>query len=147
MATAARAGSGLIGASRAEHPPPARPAAPSTGRGIGMGKRAKGSRHGGGATDIRTLEMMLDYAIIEGAELRLPLFVLLLRAARLELMTGLEANGGLRDRRVTSKIKDCFGDGFGLGGCESITEPVLQPRWSDTAGEIRRDSSIISQDR
>ncbi|HLH91228.1 MAG TPA: hypothetical protein VKX28_22470 [Xanthobacteraceae bacterium] len=30
--------------------------------------------------------MMLDYAIIEGAELRLPRFVLLLRAARLELM-------------------------------------------------------------
>jgi hypothetical protein len=43
---------------------------------------------------MRALEMMLDYAILEGAELRLPLFVLLLRAARLELMTG---GGG--DRR------------------------------------------------
>jgi len=39
------------------------------------------------AEDIRTLEMMLDYAIVEGAALRLPMFVLLLRAARLELET------------------------------------------------------------
>ena len=45
------------------------------------------------APDIRSLAMMLDYAIIEGAELRLPLFVLLLRAARLELMNGVEADG------------------------------------------------------
>jgi hypothetical protein len=37
------------------------------------------------AEDIRTLEMMLDYAIVEGAALRLPMFVLLLRAARAEL--------------------------------------------------------------
>jgi hypothetical protein len=37
------------------------------------------------ADDIRTLEMMLDYAIVEGAALRLPIFVLLLRAARAEL--------------------------------------------------------------
>jgi hypothetical protein len=44
---------------------------------------------------MRALEMMLDYAILEGAELRLPLFVLLLRAARLEVMTG----GGGGDRR------------------------------------------------
>jgi hypothetical protein len=36
--------------------------------------------------EIRTLEAILDYAIIEGAELRLPMFVLLLRAARSELM-------------------------------------------------------------
>jgi len=46
--------------------------------------------------DVRSLEMMLDYAIIEGAELRLPLFVLLLRAARLELATGSAAEGGPR---------------------------------------------------
>ena len=59
-------------------------------------------------TDVRTLEMMLDYAIIEGAELRLPLFVLLLRTARLELMTSIGAHGGLGDRRVETKIKDCF---------------------------------------
>ncbi len=39
------------------------------------------------AADIRTLEMMLDYAIVEGAALRLPMFVLLLRAARLELVS------------------------------------------------------------
>jgi len=45
------------------------------------------------APDINTLAMMLDYAIIEGAELRLPLFVLLLRAARLELMNCIDAGG------------------------------------------------------
>ena len=36
--------------------------------------------------------MMLDYAILEGAELRLPLFVLLLRAARLELTNCIDAD-------------------------------------------------------
>ena len=46
-----------------------------------------------GAPDIHSLAMMLDYAIIEGAELRLPLFVLLLRAARLELMNCIDADG------------------------------------------------------
>jgi hypothetical protein len=32
------------------------------------------------------LERLLDYAIVEGAELRLPLFVFLLRLARLALL-------------------------------------------------------------
>lgn len=35
--------------------------------------------------DISGLEAMLDYAIMEGAELRLPLFVCLLRLARMAL--------------------------------------------------------------
>jgi hypothetical protein len=56
--------------------------------------------------EVRTLEMMLDYAIVEGAELRLPLFVLLLRAARLELMTGVGAGGGSGDRRGASKANN-----------------------------------------
>lgn len=34
---------------------------------------------------LRTIEQMLDYAIVEGAQLRLPLLVYLLRMARLEL--------------------------------------------------------------
>jgi hypothetical protein len=34
---------------------------------------------------IESLKMLLDYAIAEGAELRLPVFVLLLRMASLEL--------------------------------------------------------------
>jgi len=53
------------------------------------------------APDIRMLAMMLDYAIIEGAELRLPLFVLLLRAARLELMScaGPDGDPAFRDSR------------------------------------------------
>jgi hypothetical protein len=80
-----------------------------------MGKRPKGAPHDGGETDIHALEMILDYAIIEGAELRLPLFVLLLRTARLELMS---AYGG--ERRVETKITDCL-------GTESFAAPVPQP--------------------
>jgi hypothetical protein len=72
-----------------------------------MGKRGKGAGHDGHETDIRALEMMLDYAIIEGAELRLPLFVLLLRTARLELMSSIAAYGG--DRRAETRITDCLG--------------------------------------
>jgi hypothetical protein len=72
-----------------------------------MGKRAKGVRHSVGETDIHALEMMLDYAIIEGAELRLPLFVLLLRTARLELMSSVGA--GPYDHCVETKITDCLG--------------------------------------
>jgi hypothetical protein len=45
------------------------------------------------APDIRTLAMMLDYAILEGTELRLPLFVLLLRAAQIELANCIDADG------------------------------------------------------
>jgi hypothetical protein len=35
--------------------------------------------------DVSGLEAMLDYAIVEGAQLRLPLFVCLLRLARMAL--------------------------------------------------------------
>jgi len=35
--------------------------------------------------DVTGLEAMLDYAIVEGAQLRLPLFVCLLRLARMAL--------------------------------------------------------------
>ncbi len=41
---------------------------------------------------IGTLKMMLDYAIIEGAELRLPMFVFWLRLARLEIMENVEGD-------------------------------------------------------
>lgn len=41
---------------------------------------------------VSTLEMMLDYAIIEGAELRLPVFVRLLNLARLELIENTEGD-------------------------------------------------------
>ena len=51
---------------------------------------------------------MLDYAILEGAGLRLPLFVLLLRAARLELMTGTATGDGPPDRRAEAARKDHF---------------------------------------
>lgn len=37
------------------------------------------------ARDLSGLEAMLDYAIVEGAEMRLPLFVCLLRLARMAL--------------------------------------------------------------
>ena len=37
------------------------------------------------STAVESLKMLLDYAIAEGDELRLPVFVLLLRMAKLEL--------------------------------------------------------------
>jgi hypothetical protein len=101
--------------------------------GARMSKRAKGAGPDRGARDIRTLEMMLDYAIIEGAELRLPLFVLLLRSARLELMTGIEALGGLCDRRVATKVKDCFE----RDGAKLCAAPGAAPR----------DSADVIEDR
>jgi hypothetical protein len=49
-------------------------------------KRTNGeSVHQPTARDLSGLEAMLDYAIIEGAEMRLPLFVCLLRLARMAL--------------------------------------------------------------
>ena len=41
---------------------------------------------------VSTLQMMLDYAIIEGAELRLPVFVRLINMARLELIESTEGD-------------------------------------------------------
>jgi hypothetical protein len=38
-----------------------------------------------GPTAVESLKMLLDYAIVEGSELRLPVVVLLLRMANLEL--------------------------------------------------------------
>jgi hypothetical protein len=38
-----------------------------------------------GPTAVESLKMLLDYAIAEGSELRLPVFVLLLKMADLEL--------------------------------------------------------------
>jgi hypothetical protein len=84
--------------------------------------------------------MMLDYAIIEGAELRLPLFVLLLRTARLELMTSIEAFGGLRERRVETKINDCLGE----GADRSLAVPALQQYPTDGAGEAPQDSTFLA---
>jgi hypothetical protein len=62
--------------------------------------------------DIRALEMMLDYAIIEGAELRLPMFVLLLRAARLELMTSVGGDRVSRDLEPPRLRLAVLGDGL-----------------------------------
>jgi hypothetical protein len=75
-----------------------------------MGRRARdtGSGSGRDSHEVRTLEMMLDYAIVEGAALRLPLFVLLLRAAQLELTAGIAAHGGPGCRRIETKIRDCL---------------------------------------
>jgi hypothetical protein len=46
--------------------------------------------------DVTGLEAMLDYAIVEGAQMRLPLFVSLLRLARMALKEECEE---LRERR------------------------------------------------
>jgi hypothetical protein len=108
-----------------------------------MGKRAKGPSREGDETTIHALETMLDYAIIEGAELRLPLFVLLLRIARLELTTSIGASGGLRDRRVETKITDCLGADAG----SSFAMSVPQPRRTGPGAQIPRDPTVNMQDR
>jgi hypothetical protein len=108
-----------------------------------MGRRAKAPGRDGDETTIRALETMLDYAIIEGAELRLPLFVLLLRVARLELMTGIGAPGGLRDRRVETKIKDCPGADAG----SSFAMSVPQPHRTGPGTQVPRDPTVNIQDR
>lgn len=43
--------------------------------------------------DLNGLEAMLDYAIVEGAQMRLPLFVCLLRLARMALKEETEERG------------------------------------------------------
>ena len=48
---------------------------------------------------VTTLERMLDYAMLEGAELRSPLFVMLLRLARLALLDEFD-NAGPRGNRM-----------------------------------------------
>ena len=106
-----------------------------------MARRAKAA--GGDETTIRALETMLDYAIIEGAELRLPLFVLLLRVARLELMTGIGASGGLRDPRVETKITDCLGADAG----SSFAMSVPQPHRTGPGTQVPGDPTVNMQDR
>ena len=49
--------------------------------------------------DVTGLEAMLDYAIVEGAQMRLPLFVCLLRLARMALK---EECGELAERAAKS---------------------------------------------
>jgi hypothetical protein len=56
--------------------------------------------------DIRALELMLDYAIVEGAELRLPRFVLLLRAAQLELTASLAPGGDHAERETGPRCNE-----------------------------------------
>ena len=70
--------------------------------------------------------MMLDYAIVEGAALRLPLFVLLLRAAQLELTAGIAARGGPGCRRIETKIRDCLA----ACGVESVDATGERPQGS-----------------
>jgi hypothetical protein len=91
-----------------------------------MGRRATEAGCGRESNEARTLEMMLDYAIVEGAALRLPLFVLLLRAAQLELTAGIAGRGGPGCRRIETKIRDCLA----AYGVESIDAPGERPQGS-----------------
>jgi hypothetical protein len=112
------------------------------GTGVSMGQRPKGGAHDGHAPDIRALEVMLDYAIIEGAGLKLPLFVLLLRTARLELMTSIGDLGSSCERRHKAKIKNRLS----AAECRSSAEPVLQ-RWIQACGESLEAFPLATQDR
>ena len=106
---------------------------------MGQRPRGSGSVRDANVPDIHALEAILDYAIIEGAGLKLPLFVLLLRTARLELMTSIGELGG--DRRHKPKIKDRVS----AAECRSFAEPVLQ-RWIEACGEWV-EPSPVTQDR
>src|SRR5262245_28974761 len=105
-----------------------------------MTRRLKGA---GAERDanVRSLEMMLDYAILEGAELRLPMFVLLLRTARLELMTSIDALGGRTDRSHRPRIRDRSG----AAECRAFAEPILQ-RWVEAGGECA-EPALATYDR
>jgi hypothetical protein len=105
-----------------------------------MSKRPRGTE--GNAADVRTLEMMLDYAIVEGAELRLPLFVLLMRMARLELMTSIDGSGRMGERSRKVKVKDRAS----AAECRSFAEPILE-RWIGACGAALEASSFVPQDR
>lgn len=74
-----------------------------------MRRRARSSGGEKNGPDVQALEMLLDYAIMEGAELRLPLFVLLLRAAQLELNAHAGPGGGLHERGHKTKIAESLG--------------------------------------
>ena len=50
-----------------------------------MTKKTSGVSPVSGATAVESLKRLLDYAIVEGTELQLPVFVLLLQMANLEL--------------------------------------------------------------
>ena len=91
-----------------------------------MGKRVKAAAPSCDSNEVRTLEMMLDYAIVEGAALRLPLFVLLLRAAQLELTGGIAERGGPGGRRVETKIRDCLA----ACGVDTVSAPGERPQGS-----------------
>jgi len=105
-----------------------------------MSRRVRGAE--GAVADVRALEMMLDYAIVEGTELRLPLFVLLMRTARLELMTRIDGHGQLRERSGRVKVKDHAG----AAECRSFAAPVLE-RWIAAFGDPLEVSSLVPQDR
>jgi hypothetical protein len=98
-----------------------------------MGRRVRDEASGRDSNEARTLEMMLDYAIVEGAALRLPLFVLLLRAAQLELTAGLAGRGGPGRRRIETKLRDCLGaygvDSFGAPGERPQGSPNIVQDW------------------
>ena len=106
-----------------------------------MGQRPKGGVLDAYGADIPALEAILDYAIIEGAGLKLPLFVLLLRTARLELMTSLGAVSGAAERRHKAKAKGRLS----AAECRSLAEPVLQG-WIEACGETA-ESSHLTADR
>jgi hypothetical protein len=98
-----------------------------------MGRRARDLGVGRDSNEARTLEMMLDYAIVEGAALRLPLFVLLLRAAQLELTAGIAGRPGPGCRRIETKIRDCLA----ACGVDSVGAPGERPQGSMDAVQDR----------
>ncbi len=107
-----------------------------------MGMRTRRPPGAARGPDIEMLEMLLDYAMIAGAELRLPLFVLLLRAARLELSTRRGAPSGLHGRQHKARIDDCPE----AAECPSFAAPALEG-WSAAGGEVLNGPPTLFEDR
>jgi hypothetical protein len=106
-----------------------------------MRRRAKSDGDEKNIPDVRALEMLLDYAMMEGAELRLPLFVFLLRAAQLELKARAGSGVGLHE----SSHKPKFGERPETAEVLSFAARVPE-RCIEGARDVHGPQSVI-QDR
>jgi len=107
-----------------------------------MRTQAKIAMGGGDGPDFRTLEMLLDYAIMEGTDLRLPLFVLLLRAAQLELITQAGPGNGLHESSHEAKIGECLS----AVECRSVADLVPE-RCIEVARDVLHGPQPVIHDR
>lgn len=104
--------------------------------GATMRWRAKRPAGKNGGPDVKVLEMLLDCAMMEGAELRLPLFVLLLRMAQSELAKfKLTSRGGSAGELQRPHRKAKVIDHPSAIECRSFAEPAPR-RCVEAVGDV-----------